>query len=117
MGSHILSLNFARGIRHCFCHLTVTPEKSLSFFAILQGIDLFVRPFRHGILTAAPEGIAPEYAPKGQSGAAKNAPFPQCLKGVLGAGWGKSAAPGFYGRDKFPIQAYREREHRHGGTG
>ena len=100
-----------------FAFLILITSVSLSFFPILQGIDPFVHSLWHGIVPAAPAGIAPENPPKGQSGAAKNAPFPQCLKGVLGAGWGKSAAPGFYGRDEFPIQMYRKREHRYGGTG
>ena len=100
-----------------FAFLILITTVSLSFFPILQGIDPFVHSLWHGIVPATPEGIAPEYAPNGQSGAAKNAPFFQCLQGILGAGWGKSAAPGFYGRDKFPIQVYRKRERRHGGTG
>ena len=104
MGSHIPFFHFARG-------------KSLSFFPILQRIDLFVIPFWHGIRAAAPERIAPKDPPDSQSGAAKNTPFSQRLKGILGAGWGKPAAPGFYGRDEFPIQVYRKGEHRYGGAG
>ena len=105
----------SRGDRNTF--LKFCAGDCLSFFPIVQGLDLFVIPSRHGIVAAAPEGMAPKDSPQRQSGAAKNAPFTQRVQRVLGAGWGKSAAPWFYGRDEFPIHPYRGGEEGYRGGG